>query len=150
MKPIKSLLAVLLMYCFSATALYAQTEKEQILALRDASNQALKALDHTKVLSFLTDDVLTTTGSGTLLSGKKALEDYILEAGDSKMYWVRSTQEIEVNEKRGLAWENGTWNGYDPEKSDDAIVGGNYSAMWTKDSGAWKIKSQLFVTLEEK
>ena len=137
-------------YCFSTTALYAQTDKEQILALRDASNQALKALDHTKVLSFLTDDVLTTTGSGTLLSSKKALENYILEAGDSKMYWVRTEQEIEVNEKRGLAWENGIWNGYDNEKSDAAIVGGNYSAMWTKASGAWKIKSQLFVTLMEK
>jgi len=149
MKPIKSLLALLLMYCFSATALYAQTEKEQILTLRAASNQALKALDRTKVLSFLTDDVLVTTGNGTLLTSKKALEDYILEAGDSKMYWVRTAQEIELNEKRGLAWENGFWNGYNPEKSDDAIVGGKYSAMWTKASGEWKIKSQLFVTLEE-
>ncbi|MGB3145952.1 MAG: DUF4440 domain-containing protein, partial [Maribacter sp.] len=115
-----------------------------------ASNQALKALDHTKVLSFLTEDVLTTTGNGTLLSSKKALENYILEAGDSKMYWVRTAHELEVNKKRGLAWENGIWNGYDPDVSDEAIVGGNYSAMWTKASGEWKIKSQLFVTLEEK
>ena len=150
MKFIRLLFALVLSFCFSSVSLYAQTEKEQILALRDASNQALKALDHTKVLSYLTDDVLTTTGNGTVLSSKKALKNYILKAGDSKMYWVRTAQEIKVNDKRGLAWENGIWNGYDPEKSDDAIVGGNYSAMWTKASGTWKIKSQLFVTLEEK
>ena len=149
MKTTKLLLLLVVAYCFSATALYAQTDKEQILTLRDASNQALKALDHTKVLSFLTEDVLTTTGSGTLLCGKKALEDYILEAGDSKMYWIRTAHEIEVNEKRGLAWESGIWNGYDPDVSEEAIVGGNYSAQWTKASGAWKIKAQLFVTLWE-
>ena len=63
------------------------------------------------------------------------------------MYWVRSPKEIKVNAQNGLAWENGTWNGYDPEKGPDAVVGGNYSAMWTKVSGSWKIKSQLFVAL---
>lgn len=150
MKNTKPLLLIVFMFWLSTASLFAQTNKHQILALRDESNLALKALDTKKVLSFLTDDVLTTTGNGTLLTSKKALEDYILEGGDSKMYWVRTAKEIEVNEKRGLAWENGYWNGYDPEKSDDAIVGGNYSAMWTKASGAWKIKSQLFVTLKEK
>jgi len=80
----------------------------------------------------------------------KALEKYISDGGKSKMYWIRETKEIKVNEKRGLAWENGIWNGYDPEKGDDSIVNGNYSAMWIKESGIWKIKSQLFVTLGEK
>jgi len=130
--------------------IYSQTNKEEILAIRNASNQALKAYDNTQVLSYLTNDVLTTTGNGTLLSSKKALKQYILEGGESKMYWVRTAKEIMVNEKRGLAWENGVWKGYNPEKGNNAIVGGNYSAMWTKASGKWKIKSQLFVTLEEK
>ncbi len=128
----------------------AQTNKDQIQALRSASNQALKSYDLPKILSYLTDDVLITTGSGTLLTSKNALKHYILDAGASKMYWVRTPTEIVVNEKRGLAWENGTWKGYDPETGNDAIVGGNYSAMWTKASGEWLIKSQLFVTLEEK
>jgi hypothetical protein len=78
------------------------------------------------------------------------LEHYILEGGESKMYWIRDTKDIIINTKRGLAWETGVWNGYDPEKGEDAIVNGNYSAMWTKASGKWKIKSQLFVTLGEK
>jgi ketosteroid isomerase-like protein len=132
------------------SALYSQTDKEQILGIRNASNLALKSYEKEEVMSYLTDDVLTTTGNGTLLSGKKELEKYILDGGKSKMYWVREAKEIIVNEKRGLAWENGIWNGYSPAKGEDSIINGNYSAMWTKESGIWKIKSQLFVTIDEK
>ena len=55
-------------------------------------------------LSYLTEDVLTTTGNGTLLSGKIALADYISDGGESTLYWIRSTEEVIVNEKRGVAW----------------------------------------------
>lgn len=65
------------------------------------------------------------------------------------MYWIRDTKEIMVNAKRGLDWESGIQNGYDPEKSDYPIIKGNYSTMWTMESGKWKIKLQLFVTLNE-
>ena len=147
MKKNKNFLFAFLCIFICTAALFSQTDKEEILAIRSASNLALKSYQNEEVLSFLTDDVLTTTGSGALLSGKKALEKYILDGGKSKMYWVRETKEIIVNEKRALAWENGIWNGYDPEKGDHSIVNGNYSAMWTKESGKWKIKSQLFVTL---
>ena len=144
-----SFFIILSIFIFSS-GISSQTNKEQILAIRDASNLALKSYENEKVLSYLTDDVLTTTGNGTLLTGKKALEKYILNGGKSKMYWIRNSKEIIVNEKRGLAWENGIWNGYRPDRGDDSIVSGNYTAMWTKESGVWKIKSQLFVTLGEK
>ena len=150
MKNIRHILFTVLCIFIFTSELLSQTNKEQILAIRNASNLALKSYENEEVLSYLTDDVLTTTGSGTLLTGKKALEKYILDGGKSKMFWIRKTEEITVNEKRGLAWENGIWNGYNPEKGDDSIVNGNYSAMWTKESGVWKIKSQLFVTLGEK
>lgn len=143
-----TLFAFFCIFIFSS-AIVSQTNKEQILAIRAASNEALKSYQNEEVLSYLTDDVLVTTGNGALLSGKQALEKYILKGGKSKMYWLREPKEIVVNEKRGLGWENGIWNGYDPEKGEHAIVKGNYSAMWTKESGEWKIKSQLFVTLVE-
>jgi ketosteroid isomerase-like protein len=146
MKPISIhlfFLAVLL-----AAPLSAQDDEARIRSLRAASNQALREYDHQKVLSFLTDDILTTTGAGTLLSGKKALEAYIAGDPDSKMYWVRTPSAISVNNALGLAWETGAWKGFDPGIKETAVVGGNYSAMWTRESGQWKIKSQLFVTLE--
>ena len=129
-------------------AIYSQGEVSNISMLRQASNEALKSYDHEKVLSFLTEDALTTTGAGTLLSGKEALRQYIAKALDSKMYWVRTPSEIVVNEPSNLAWETGNWKGYDPTAGSDPVIGGRYSAQWTRKSGIWKIASQLFVTLE--
>ena len=138
----------LLFLLLSGPALLAQTDEEQIRAQRQASNQALKTYDTAAELSFLTDDVLITTGNGTLLAGKEALKRYIESFGESKMYWVRTPAAIEVNATTGLAWETGTWKGYDPERGTDPVAGGRYAAQWTRASGAWKIKSELFVALE--
>jgi ketosteroid isomerase-like protein len=150
MKQSKLILFTILCFLVFSPILFSQTDKEQITAIRKASNLALKTYDIEEVLSYLTDDALTTTGNGTLLCGKKELESYILSGGKSKMYWIRDTKEIVINIKRGLAWENGNWKGYDPDKSEDPVISGSYSAMWTKTSGTWQIKSQLFVTLNEK
>ncbi|MGA9238218.1 YybH family protein [Robiginitalea sp.] len=146
MKYFKTILQFVLLVF--TVAIYAQGEVTDISMLRQASNQALKSYDHEKVLSFLTEDVLTTTGAGTLLSGKEALRSYIGKAPDSKMYWVRTPSEIQINEPSNLAWETGSWKGYDPSIGSDAVIGGKYSAQWTRKSGIWKIASQLFVTLE--
>ncbi|WGK65151.1 YybH family protein [Croceiramulus getboli] len=149
MKNRKNILFALLCALMIPSLLFSQTDEEQIRALRTSSNSALKAYDHAKVLSYLTEDALTTTGNGTVLCGKKELEQYILDGGKSDMYWVRNPEEITVNQKRGLAWESGTWNGYDSERGEVSIIKGRYAAMWTKKTGSWKIKSQLFVTIEE-
>lgn len=132
----------------SSVNLNAQNSQTAITALRAASNQALKSYDHEKVLSILTEDVLTTTGAGTLLSGKQALRSYIAGAPKSKMYWVRTPTEIRINETEGLAWETGVWKGYNPPTGEAPVVGGNYSAMWKREKEGWKIASQLFVSLE--
>lgn len=148
-KPTLSILFTVLCLLIASPILHSQTDKEQIAAIRNASNKALKSYDHKKVLSYLTDDVLTTTGNGTLLCGKKELKAYIDAGENSKMYWMRRSKEITVNADRGLAWETGIWKAYNPDEGDGPLINGNYAAMWTKESGAWKIRSQLFVTLDE-
>lgn len=143
--PFLRLLVILL--CLTATPrMSGQDGGQQIRQLRAASNQAMKAYDNEKVLSFLTGDVLTTTGNGTLLTGKAALAQYIEKSAGSQMYFVRTPDQILTGD--GRAWEQGTWKGYDPQKSTDPLVGGHYAAMWVKEGGTWLIKSQLFVTLE--
>jgi ketosteroid isomerase-like protein len=122
-------------------------EIAQILVQREASNQALRAFDDELNATFSTEDALITTGAGTLIAGKAELMKYIQESTGPKMYWVRTPDEVIVNPKTQLAWETGTWKGY-KEDSEEAVVGGKYSAQWTKASGTWLIHSQLFVTLE--
>ena len=148
MKQYKHFLFAVLCTLIFTSELFSQTNKEQISAIRNSSNSAFKSFDTQKALSYLTDDVLTTTGNGTLLSGKKALEQYISDNGASKTYFRREPKEIIVNENRGLAWESGNWDGYNPESGSDSIISGYYSAMWSKELGEWKIKSQLFVTID--
>jgi hypothetical protein len=139
---------VLLFILISCSSLYAQSDIEQIIMNRNASNKAIKALDFNLSNTFLTDDTLLTTGSGTLLVGKEALITYINSNVANTMYFVRTPNEINVNTSRGLAWESGNWKGYNLNETDKVVVHGKYSAMWTKTSGKWLIKSQLFVTLE--
>ncbi|WP_205622149.1 YybH family protein [Aestuariibacter salexigens] len=128
----------------------AQSDEEQIRAVRHASNQALKSLDESLNMTYLSDDVLITTGAGVLLSGKQSLQEYIDQLSNkAPMFWIRDTEELVVNKPRGLAWEQGVWRGYmaDDLEQNTVIVHGKYAAQWKKTNGKWLIQSQLFVTL---
>lgn len=133
---------------FSIHELKAQdVDQQEIIAKRKASNQAIRNFDHELNATFSTDDAFITTGAGTLIAGKEAQSAYLNSLKGPKIYWIRTPDEVILNHKTNLAWETGTWKGY-LEDSDEAVVGGKYSAQWTKASGTWLILSQLFVTLE--
>lgn len=125
-----------------------EPDKQEILSQRKASNEALRNFDEELDATFSTEDSFITTGAGTLIDGKDELKQYLASATGEKMYWIRTPDEVIVNSKTNLAWETGTWKGYRESTGEKAVVGGKYSAMWTKASGTWLIKSQLFVTLE--
>jgi ketosteroid isomerase-like protein len=125
-----------------------EDEVAQILAKRKASNQAIRSFDHELNATFSTEDAFITTGLGVLISGKEEQEIYLKSLKGPRMYWIRTPDEVIVNHKTQLAWETGTWKGY-YEDSDKPVVGGKYSAQWTKASGSWLIHSQLFVTLDQ-
>jgi len=148
--PESILLTTFLFFFLQGGELFAQPSEDRIRAVREASNIALKALDEEANFKFLTNDVLITTGNGTLLSGKDELKSYIESVADEKpMFWIRIPDEIIVNEDSKLAWEAGVWHGYyaeDPNE-ESPVYRGNYAAQWVLISGEWKIQSQLFVTL---
>jgi len=125
-----------------------EDEVAQILAKRKASNLAIWNFDHELNATFSTEDAFITTGLGVLISGKEEQEIYLKSLKGPRMYWIRTPDEVIVNPKTNLAWETGTWKGY-YEDSDKPVVGGKYSAQWTKASGSWLIHSQLFVTLDQ-
>ncbi len=124
-----------------------EMDKNEILSQRKASNEALRNFDEELNATFSTEDSFITTGAGTLLAGMDELKKYLASSTGEKMYWIRTSDEVLVNPKNNLAWESGTWKGYF-ENSDEPVAGGKYSAQWTKASGIWLIRSQLFVTLE--
>jgi ketosteroid isomerase-like protein len=125
-----------------------QQDKDEILQLRNAYNTALKNYDNELSLSFLTDGVLSTISNGTLIQGKQNLREYIRNNSGTKMYWVRTPKEIDVNTDLGVAWETGSWKGYAAGSDEKSVTGGKYSAQWIKVNEAWKVNSELFVKLE--
>lgn len=135
-------------FCLSSLPGYAQSDRERILNLRKDSNSALKVFDHAQFLSYLTDDVQITTGNGTLLKGMEKLRGYLAENVGNRIYFIRTSTEVEVNAQRGLAWETGTWKGYATGQEEKSIAGGKYAAQWTKTAEGWRIRSELFVALE--
>ena len=138
---------LLLLFVGSSNAI-AQVDREQILMLRRASNEALKEFDYARFISYLTDDVHITTGNGAGVAGKDNLRTYLAEAVGDRLYFVRISIDVQVNAERGLAWELGTWKGHDVRQGERAITGGRYAAQWSKVNGEWRIRSELFVTLE--
>lgn len=134
---------------FWAQNVHAQeSDKQEILSQRKASNEALRNFDEELNASFSTEDAFITTGAGKLIAGNVELKQYLASLTGEKMYWIRTPDEVLVNSKTQLAWETGTWKGFRINTGETAVVEGKYSAMWTKASGIWLIKSQLFVTLE--
>lgn len=124
-----------------------QSEIDRIIAQRKASTLALRNFDADLNATYSTDDAFITTGLGFLISGKEEQEIYLKSLKGPRMYWIRTPDEVLVNSKTMIGWETGTWKGY-YEDSDKPVVNGKYSAQWTKASGTWLIRSQLFVTLE--
>lgn len=80
------LVSIVLLLIFSPEISFGQDlEKAQILAQREASNQALRVFDEELNTTFSTEDAFITTGGGTLLSGKAELMEYIQNAKGPKM-----------------------------------------------------------------
>lgn len=130
-----ALLLALFIFTFEISA---NSEESKIMAVRAASNAALKALNEELNMKYMTDNALITASNGTLLKGKAGLRDYIAQFADEKpMYWVRKTEEIIVNSDKGLAWESGIWHAYwyDDQKQEQPLNNGKYSAQWIMTDG---------------
>ena len=128
----------------------AQKNKQQdvaaIKAARMASNKFIAEHDINGLSKFLLDDFVQVRGNSTHLTGK----DTILASwaklfiSNPKVSYVRNPTEIIISDNDSLAWETGKWIGVNSYSK-----GGNYSAMWRRWNGEWKIQAELFVSLND-
>ncbi|MDH3733165.1 MAG: DUF4440 domain-containing protein [Gemmatimonadota bacterium] len=120
-----------------------------VLAAREASNAAIRAHDLDAITSFWTDDILMTAGSGTGEIGiefwTRAIDEQIRSYPD--VVYVRTPEAVEISAVAPLASERGRWIGTWTAEAGPVESGGTYQAMWRKEGGEWRIRSQLFVTL---
>jgi ketosteroid isomerase-like protein len=123
----------------------AQTDVDIIKSSRLASNTAIARHDIDGMSKYWLPDFVQTIGKGTSLTGK----DTIISAWkklfstNSKVLYVHSPIDITIGNNGIMAWETGTWTAKNSYSN-----GGNYSAMWRKIDGEWKLQAELFVSLK--
>lgn len=127
-------------------------DHEDVRAIRRArerSNHAIAQHDLSGFLAELAPTYQVTGGYGALIQSRtrvgEAMEAEFASIPDSR--YERFIQSIQLSACRTRAFELGTWIGTGTTPEGPYRIGGSYSAFWTKEAGAWKIRSELFATL---
>lgn len=123
-------------------------EEAKIRAIRVESNRAIAAQDVVGVSASLAEDFIVVIGDGTFLSR----EEYIAAFAHgfeqpSPLSYERVANEIRLSEALPLAAEQGHWIGRLAEGR--TLFTGTYSAMWRRTAAGWKLRSELFVLLNQ-
>ena len=124
---------------------------------RIASNAAIVAHDVNGIAETMEDSIVVTRGSGARLAGIDEVKESFTDgfAQQKGLVYKRTTTRVEVSASNPLAAEHGTWVGtWTTADGKHATASGTYLAMWRNSIGAtdgipdWKIRSELYVTLD--
>jgi ketosteroid isomerase-like protein len=124
----------------------AQGDVASIKASRTASNAAIASHDIDGISKYWLPDFVQTIGRGVSTTGKDAIIagwKQLFKTNKTVVY-VRTPTAIVVGDNQIMAWETGTWTA-----KNSYSKGGNYSAMWRKVNGVWKLQAELFVSLKK-
>ncbi len=122
-------------------------DENLIREMRSASNVAIAAGDSKTFAMSLDQDFVVVTGNGMLLSREAYVAAFAKDFEDPhSVRFERITDSIEVSRSVPLAAEHGHWIGR--LAGGPAIFTGTYLAMWRKVADGWKLRSELFVSLE--
>jgi ketosteroid isomerase-like protein len=128
----------------------AQTSTQKDIAIikssRASSNAAIARHDIEGMAKYWLTDFVQTIGRGTTSVGKDSIlaSWKHLFATNATVLYIRSPVTIIVGDNGVMAWETGTWTA-----KNSYSKGGNYSAMWRKTVGEWKLQAELFVSLKK-
>jgi len=139
------LLAFLILPAFA----FSQNEQQDadiIKSSRMSSNAAIARHDIGGMAKYWLPDFVQTIGRGSSLTGRDTIVASWkqLFRTNSAVLYVRKPVQIIIGDNGIMAWETGTW-----EAKNSYSKGGNYSAMWRKIGGEWKLQAELFVSLKK-
>jgi len=134
--------------CLQAGAQQPIDPTDQVRQARLASNKAILDRKMPDYLGTITPDFVITTGNGKALTRAEFLEIWRVNfANDNWLGCVRTTEDIEVSDTVGEAAEHGHFTCVTKQRDGTEFYSGTYLAMWRNDGGAWRTRSELFVTL---
>ena len=138
----------ILLFFSAATAATAQSNPAQddsmIRASRIKTNELIANHDLKGLSRYWLKDYVRIAGNGNVTIGKDSSLAYWDKFFKTQpdVYYKRTTNEVIISENGTLAWESGTWEGFNTKSK-----GGSYAAMWSKQDNIWKLQSELYVTL---
>ena len=126
-----------------------QSTRDDITAIKSSrmsSNAAIARHDIDGMAKYWLPDFVQTIGRGSSLTGRDTIIGswkQLFRTNPAVLY-VRKPVQISIGDNWVMAWETGTW-----EAKHSYSKGGNYSAMWRKIDGEWKLQAELFVSLRQ-
>ncbi len=126
-----------------------ETHEAAIRRARENSNRAIARRNVLGVGDSLGEDYVGVIGDGTFVPSRAEYLRLFKEGFNrpkQSMTYVRTPETIEVADDQLLAAEHGKWIATLP--SGDVAYTGSYAAMWRQTATGWKIRSEIFVTLQ--
>jgi len=126
-----------------------ESDEAAILRAREHSNRSIARRNLLGVGDSLSDDYVGVIGDGTFVPSRAEYLRLFKQGFDrprQSMTYVRTPEVVNVADDRNLAAENGRWTATLPSGSVASI--GSYAAMWRRTQDGWKIRSEIFVTLQ--
>jgi ketosteroid isomerase-like protein len=121
---------------------------EEVRAARAVSNKAWAERDLAAYTATITDDFTITTGSSVAYTHDSFLallqQDFPDPTGRR---CLRTPETIEISTSNPLAAEHGHWRCTSRQADGELVATGTYLAVWRREAGVWKTRSELFVTL---
>jgi ketosteroid isomerase-like protein len=139
-------LGVLLSLAPAACLAQTVADKASIQKSRAASNAAIVAGDSQAFAANLEPDFVVVTGNGSLMAREAYVAAFARDFADPRsVRFERIVDSIDLSASLPLAAEHGHWVGRVPGGPD--LFTGTYLAMWRKSGSAWRLRSELFVSL---
>ena len=126
-----------------------ESQEAAIRRARENSNRAIARRNLVGVGASLGDDYVGVIGDGTFVASRA---EYLrlfkmgFDRPKESMTYVRTPEAIHVADDQALAAEHGSWVA--TLFSGEVAYTGTYAAMWRRTPGGWKIRSEIFVTLQ--
>lgn len=149
---IAPLLGVLLTGCVATgdpIEVTASNAHEQILAARDAINRAIAARDVAAIVGYLQPGYHVVTARSVHRTGRDASAKTWADlfASDPVAAYVRTPEQVHVNEDAGMAQEHGRWSGTVSTERGPVRLTGVYAAKWHRTGDGWRLEAEIFTPL---
>ncbi len=129
--------------------MHEESNEAAIRRARDNSNRAIARRNLLGVGNSLADDYVGVIGDGTFVPSRAEYLRLFKVGFDhpkQSMTYVRTPHAVTVSDDQNLAAEHGQWVATLPSGS--IACNGTYAAMWRRTATGWKLRSEIFVTLQ--